>query len=133
MKTMGKYSYFHKREEWKITDMLMNPMILMMVLPLLLITVLPKMMNDPETKREMEQMQANMNVQNQASNVQYRVVVRMVARKGIAKIIKLGHSAYQWGSRVATVGAQQEAENFRQKLFHVHMGHMCQDHSFIRF
>jgi len=65
MKTMGKYSYFHKREEWKITDMLMNPMILMMVLPLLLITVLPKMMNDPETKREMEQMQANMNVQNQ--------------------------------------------------------------------
>ena len=61
MKTMGRYSYFHKREEWKITDMLMNPMILMMVLPLLLITVLPKMMNDPETKKEMEQMQANMN------------------------------------------------------------------------
>jgi len=65
MKTMGRYSYFHKREEWKITDMLMNPMILMMVLPLLLITVLPKMMNDPETKKEMEQMQANMNMQNQ--------------------------------------------------------------------
>ena len=102
---MGKYSYFHKREEWKITDMLMNPMILMMVLPLLLITVLPKMMNDPETKREMEQMQANMNVQNQASNVQYRVVVRMVARKGIAKIIKLGHSAYQWGSCQRASGA----------------------------
>ena len=67
MKTMGRYSYFQKREEWKITDMLMNPMILMMVLPLLLITVLPKMMNDPETKKEMEQMQANMNMQNQAS------------------------------------------------------------------
>ncbi len=45
--------------------MLMNPMVMMMVLPLLLITVLPKMMNDPETKREMEQMQQNMNVQNQ--------------------------------------------------------------------
>ena len=67
MKTMGRYSYFQKREEWKITDMLMNPMILMMVLPLLLITVLPKMMNDPETKKEMEQMQANMNMQNQVS------------------------------------------------------------------
>ena len=37
----------------------------MMVLPLLLITVLPKMMNDPETKREMEQMHQSMNVQNQ--------------------------------------------------------------------
>ena len=77
MKTMGKYSYFHKREEWKITDMLMNPMILMMVLPLLLITVLPKMMNDPETKKEMEQMQANMNMQNQASifalNLAYQI------------------------------------------------------------
>ena len=36
-----------------------------MVLPLLLITVLPKMMNDPETKREMEQMHQSMNVQNQ--------------------------------------------------------------------
>ena len=65
MKSMGKYRYFQKREEWKITDMLMNPMVLMMILPLLLITVLPKMMNDPETKREMEQMQQNMNVQNQ--------------------------------------------------------------------
>ena len=43
----------------------MNPMILMMVLPLLIITVLPKMMNDPEAKREMEQMQQNMNMQNQ--------------------------------------------------------------------
>ncbi len=40
-------------------------MVLMMVLPLLLITVLPKMMNDPETKREMEQMQQQMNVNNQ--------------------------------------------------------------------
>ena len=29
------------------------------------ITVLPKMMNDPEAKREMEQMQQNMSVQNQ--------------------------------------------------------------------
>lgn len=65
LKSLGKYRYFAKREEWKLTDMLMNPMVLMMVLPLLLITVLPKMMSDPETKREMEQMQQNMNVQNQ--------------------------------------------------------------------
>ena len=65
LKSLGRYKYFQAREEWKITDMLMNPMILMMVLPLLLITVLPKMMNDPETKREMEQMQQQMNVNNQ--------------------------------------------------------------------
>ena len=65
MKSMGRYRYFQKREEWKVTDLLLNPMVLMMLLPLLFITVLPKMMNDPETKREMEQMQQNMNVQNQ--------------------------------------------------------------------
>merc|ERR1719219_3082816 len=65
LKTLGRYKYFQTREEWKVTDMLMNPMVIMMVLPLLLITVLPKMMNDPETKREMEQMQQQMNVNNQ--------------------------------------------------------------------
>ena len=64
-KTPGKYRYFQKREEWKISDVVMNPMVMMMVLPLLLISVLPKMMNDPDTKKEMEQMQQNMNVQNQ--------------------------------------------------------------------
>lgn len=73
MKSMGKFRYFQKREEWKITDMLMNPMVLMMILPLLLITVLPKMMNDPETKREMEQMQQNMNVQNQVCDAGKKV------------------------------------------------------------
>ena len=37
---------------------------MMMVLPLLLVTVLPKMMQDPDTKKEMEEIQAKMNVQN---------------------------------------------------------------------
>merc|ERR1712223_1917052 len=64
MKPQGKYRYFQKREEWKVTDVLFNPMVMMMVLPLLLITVLPKMMQDPETKKEMEEMQAKMNVQS---------------------------------------------------------------------
>jgi len=69
LKSPGRFKYFQQREEWKISDMLMNPMIIMMVLPLLLITVLPKMMNDPETKREMEQMQQQMNVNNQMPDV----------------------------------------------------------------
>jgi len=65
-----KMRYFQKREEWKITDLLMNPMIMMMVLPLLLITVLPKMMGDPETQKEMQEMQRNMaNTQNQMPEV----------------------------------------------------------------
>ncbi|KAJ8971496.1 hypothetical protein NQ317_013135 [Molorchus minor] len=57
MKALGKTRYFHVREQWRITDLLFNPMIMMMVLPLLLIMVLPKMMNDPDTKKEMEQIQ----------------------------------------------------------------------------
>ena len=56
-KPLGKYRYYEKREEWKVTDVLFNPMVMMMVMPLLLITVLPKMMQDPETKKEMEEMQ----------------------------------------------------------------------------
>merc|ERR1719333_206268 len=64
-KPLGKFRYFQKREEWKVTDVLFNPMLMMMVMPLLLITVLPKMMQDPETKKEMEEMQAKMNVQSQ--------------------------------------------------------------------
>lgn len=68
--TKEKMRYFQKREEWKITDLLMNPMVMMMVLPLLLITVLPKMMGDPETQREMQEMQRNMaNTQNQMPEV----------------------------------------------------------------
>lgn len=34
-------------------------MILMMVLPLILMVILPRMMNDPETKKEMENMNLN--------------------------------------------------------------------------
>jgi hypothetical protein len=61
--------------------MLMNPMVLMMVLPLLLVTVLPKMMNDPETKKEMEQMQQNMNVQNQVRDYIQRLTKQLDFRR----------------------------------------------------
>jgi len=51
----GAFKYFQTREQWRVTDVLMSPMVLMMVLPLILIVILPKMMSDPETRREMEQ------------------------------------------------------------------------------
>jgi len=58
-KSKGPFKYFQTRETWKVTDFIFNPMVLMMVLPLLLIMVLPKMMNsaDPDTQREMQNMQ----------------------------------------------------------------------------
>ncbi|KAF7265636.1 ER membrane protein complex subunit 7 [Rhynchophorus ferrugineus] len=57
IKALGKTRYFQVREQWHITDVLFNPMIMMMVCPLLLIMVLPKLMNDPETKKDLEQIQ----------------------------------------------------------------------------
>ncbi|KAJ8288886.1 hypothetical protein COCON_G00015450 [Conger conger] len=57
MRSSGPHSYFMKREAWGWSDFLMNPMVLMMVLPLLVIVLLPKVINtnDPEMRREMEQ------------------------------------------------------------------------------
>ncbi|XP_029454759.1 ER membrane protein complex subunit 7 [Rhinatrema bivittatum] len=57
MKSSGPPSYFIKRESWGWTDFLMNPMVMMMVLPLLIFVLLPKVVNtsDPEMRREMEQ------------------------------------------------------------------------------
>lgn len=76
MKPLARFRYFQMREQWRATDFLFSPMVnfynglfwlknflkligffknnlqvLMMVLPLLLIMILPKMMNDPETRR----------------------------------------------------------------------------------
>uniref|UniRef100_A0A8C2H3U4 Endoplasmic reticulum membrane protein complex subunit 7 n=1 Tax=Cyprinus carpio TaxID=7962 RepID=A0A8C2H3U4_CYPCA len=57
MRCIGLHSYFIPRETWGWSDFLMNPMVLMMVLPLLIILLLPKVFNpsDPEMRREMEQ------------------------------------------------------------------------------
>ncbi|XP_037952121.1 ER membrane protein complex subunit 7 homolog [Teleopsis dalmanni] len=57
LKALTRFKYFQAREQWKITDFLFNPMVLMMVLPLLLMLVLPKMISDPETKKEIDNMQ----------------------------------------------------------------------------
>lgn len=55
MKALSKFRYFQIREQWRLTDFLFNPMVIMMVLPLLLIMILPKMMNDPEAKEDLKQ------------------------------------------------------------------------------
>lgn len=66
----GLFTICQSIHEWKknpvctlfflqITDFLFSPMILMMVLPLILMVLLPRMMNDPETKKEMENMNLN--------------------------------------------------------------------------
>ncbi|TDG42955.1 hypothetical protein AWZ03_010624 [Drosophila navojoa] len=50
-------SYFRIREQWNILDYMLNPMVLLMVVPLILMLLLPRLINDPETKREIENIQ----------------------------------------------------------------------------
>jgi ER membrane protein complex subunit 7 len=57
LKAITTFRYFQQREQWKVTDFLFSPMVIMMILPVVLLLVLPKFMNDPETKKEMENLQ----------------------------------------------------------------------------
>lgn len=67
MKTKLKAGYFQQREEFSVTDMLKNPMVLMMVLPLVFIVIMPKLINtqDPEIQKEMQ----SMNMLNQKQDL----------------------------------------------------------------
>ncbi|XP_014204652.1 ER membrane protein complex subunit 7 [Copidosoma floridanum] len=56
MKPHSPFRYFQVREQWRVTDFLFNPMVLMMILPLFLLMVAPRIMNDPEAKKDMEQL-----------------------------------------------------------------------------
>ncbi|KRY59769.1 ER membrane protein complex subunit 7, partial [Trichinella britovi] len=49
--------YFRPREQWRIVDFLLNPMVLMMLMSLFIIVVFPKLnsVTDPEIQREMQQ------------------------------------------------------------------------------
>lgn len=53
LSAVHRINYFRPRDEWRLTDMLANPMVLMMVVPLILLVVLPKLVNanDPEVKK----------------------------------------------------------------------------------
>ncbi|KAK2165144.1 hypothetical protein LSH36_54g05035 [Paralvinella palmiformis] len=61
-------NYFQQREQWRITDLLYSPMVMMMVLPFLMIMVLPKLMNtaDPEAQKDF---QNQMNLLNAKQNM----------------------------------------------------------------
>lgn len=71
IKSSGPPPYFMKRETWGWTDFLMNPMVMMMVLPLLIILLLPKVVNtnDPEMRREMEQSMNMLNPNHELPDV----------------------------------------------------------------
>ncbi|KAI3410149.1 hypothetical protein GPALN_006507 [Globodera pallida] len=50
--------YFRMREEWRVTDVLMNPMLLMMGAAFFLVVLMPKLAaQDPQVQKEMQNMQ----------------------------------------------------------------------------
>ncbi|XP_033208172.1 ER membrane protein complex subunit 7 homolog [Belonocnema kinseyi] len=56
MRPFTPFKYFQVREEWKVTDIFFNPMILMMILPMFLIMLIPKLLSDPKTRKEIEEL-----------------------------------------------------------------------------
>merc|ERR1712032_1502707 len=59
---VANLNFFEKREGFKISAILMNPMALMMGVTLIIMLVMPKMMAnmDPEQLKEMQQMQGGL-------------------------------------------------------------------------
>lgn len=51
------HNYFLPRETWRIMDLIFNPMVMMMVVPLIIIWLLPKMMNPQEAQTQRDSMQ----------------------------------------------------------------------------
>lgn len=51
------HNYFIPRETWRIMDLLFNPMVIMMVVPLIIIWLLPKMMSPQEMQSQAGEMQ----------------------------------------------------------------------------
>ncbi|XP_041121487.1 ER membrane protein complex subunit 7-like [Polyodon spathula] len=96
MRSSGPPNYFIKRETWGWTDFLMNPMVMMMVLPLLIIVLLPKVVNtsDPEMRREMEQSMNMLNPNPELPDVS-EFMTKLFSTKGSGKSgssIKAGKS-----------------------------------------
>lgn len=50
------HKYFLARETWRIMDILLSPMVIMMVVPLFMIWLLPKMMNSQDVQQQRESM-----------------------------------------------------------------------------
>lgn len=87
IRSSGPHSYFMKRETWGWTDFLMNPMVMMMVLPLLIIVLLPKVVNtnDPEMRKEMEQSMNMLNPNPELPDVSELMTKLFSGSKGSSK------------------------------------------------
>ncbi|XP_034667505.1 ER membrane protein complex subunit 7 homolog [Drosophila subobscura] len=49
--------FFTEREQWRFVDFILNPMVLIMLAPVLMLMIVPRIIRDPQTKRELENLQ----------------------------------------------------------------------------
>ncbi|XP_056332909.1 ER membrane protein complex subunit 7-like [Danio aesculapii] len=100
MRSVGLHRFFTERESWGWTDFILNPMVLMMVLPLLVILLLPRVFNpsDPEMRREMEQSMNMLNSNQELPDVSEIMTKIFTPAKGHGRTVE--------GARGTRGGAQ---------------------------
>jgi len=57
LQPLARRKYFKSREQWRILDVVLNPMVLLMVMPFLLMLAFSILIKDPETKKELDSIQ----------------------------------------------------------------------------
>ncbi|KAH8356967.1 hypothetical protein KR200_009315, partial [Drosophila serrata] len=57
LQPLFRRNYFYVREQWHLIDVLLSPLVLSMLVPMLCIIILPMVINDPETKKELDNIQ----------------------------------------------------------------------------
>ncbi|XP_017032572.1 ER membrane protein complex subunit 7 homolog [Drosophila kikkawai] len=56
LQPLFRRNYFRLREQWRLMDILLNPLVLSMLVPMLFMLILPKIISDPEAKKELDNM-----------------------------------------------------------------------------
>ncbi|KAI8038003.1 ER membrane protein complex subunit 7 homolog [Drosophila gunungcola] len=54
LRPLDRRKYLKSREQWRLIELILNPMVLVMVVPLLLMLVVLKIIRDTESKKELD-------------------------------------------------------------------------------
>lgn len=57
LQPLVRRKYFRIREQWRVIDVLLNPLVLAMVLPMVFMWIILWMFSDPEAKKELDSLQ----------------------------------------------------------------------------
>ncbi|KAH8244692.1 hypothetical protein KR032_010387, partial [Drosophila birchii] len=57
LQPLSRRNYFYFREQWRLIDILLSPLVLSMLVPMLCMLILPLIISDPEAKKELDNIQ----------------------------------------------------------------------------